>query len=143
MAERHGFTLIEVLIVMVVIAVLAGIGIPRYRGAHDTARYAAMRADLWNLSLKQQLYFGASIAGTGEARGRYADSPDDPALDFASSPGVTIQITVAADGAAGWAALATHSAFRDDPARGCAIFIGKAEPVPPATVPNQIACGGN
>jgi len=44
--RRTGFTLIEVLIVIVVIAILAAIVIPRLLGAGRAAREASLRADL-------------------------------------------------------------------------------------------------
>lgn len=139
MSKRHGFTLIEVLIVLVVIGVLAGLGLPRYRGPQAVAHYAAMRADLRNLHLKQQLYFEAPVAGTNRARAQYADSADEPALAFTASSGVNVQVTVA-PGGSGWSAIATHSAFGNSSDRACAIFIGEAEPIPPATQPGSIAC---
>lgn len=47
---REGFTIVELLIVVVIIAVLAGITIGAYSGIQDRARQAAMEADLSNLT---------------------------------------------------------------------------------------------
>ena len=49
MRRRTGFTLIEVLIVIVVIAILAAIVIPRLLGAGRQAREASLRATLQEL----------------------------------------------------------------------------------------------
>lgn len=49
MRRRTGFTLIEVLIVIVVIAILAAIVIPRLLGAGRQAKEAALRATLQEL----------------------------------------------------------------------------------------------
>ena len=46
LARRSGFTLIEVLIVIVVIAILAAIVVPRLLGAGREAREASLRAHL-------------------------------------------------------------------------------------------------
>ena len=46
MKRRSGFTLIEVLIVIVVIAILAAIVVPRLLGAGREAREASLRAHL-------------------------------------------------------------------------------------------------
>jgi general secretion pathway protein G len=49
MKRRSGFTLIEVLIVIVVIAILAAIVVPRLLGAGREAREASLRAHLQEL----------------------------------------------------------------------------------------------
>ena len=43
---EEGFTLIELMIVVVVIGILAGIAVPMYRGVQDKARIAATQAEL-------------------------------------------------------------------------------------------------
>ena len=42
----RGFTLIELLVVMAIVSVLLGLAAPRYFGAEDRAREAALRHDL-------------------------------------------------------------------------------------------------
>lgn len=43
---RGGFTLVELLIVIVVIGILVGVGLPNYLGATDRARVASTKANM-------------------------------------------------------------------------------------------------
>lgn len=60
-AQRHkqqtGFTIVELLIVIVVIGILAAIVIVAYSGVQDKARYSAMQSDLNSLNKAIQLYY--------------------------------------------------------------------------------------
>jgi prepilin-type N-terminal cleavage/methylation domain-containing protein len=52
-----GFTIVELLIVIVVIAILAAISIVAYNGIQERARFSAMRSDLSSLNKAIQLYY--------------------------------------------------------------------------------------
>jgi len=82
---RKAFTLIEVLVVLVVLGILAGIAIARFIDTKEAAYVASMKADLRNLAIYEQNYLiesqGSYFAGSGSAEG------------FASTPGVTIAAT--------------------------------------------------
>ncbi|AHB42022.1 hypothetical protein RAAC3_TM7C00001G0156 [Candidatus Saccharibacteria bacterium RAAC3_TM7_1] len=55
--KKHtGFTIVELLIVIVVIAVLAAITVVAYNGIQQRARDASMQSDLSNVSKKLELY---------------------------------------------------------------------------------------
>ncbi len=88
--RRHGFTLIEMLIVIVVIAILALIVIPRLLGAGRKARESSLRADLRQLRTSIQHFEadtgayppdltdvmaadGASISADADGRGFSVD----------------------------------------------------------------------
>lgn len=46
---KHGFTIIELLVVMTVLAILASLVVPRYMDKVDTARETVLRQDLQGL----------------------------------------------------------------------------------------------
>lgn len=98
---RKGFTLIEVLVVMVVLGILSGIAIARYLETKEAAYIASMKADLRNFALYEQNFLmdsqGSYFAGNGSAQG------------FVASPGVTIAATADPGPPPSWHALATHN----------------------------------
>lgn len=55
--KQKGFTIVELLIVIVVIAILAAITIVAYTGISERARFSAMRSDLAAINKAIQLYY--------------------------------------------------------------------------------------
>jgi prepilin-type N-terminal cleavage/methylation domain-containing protein len=98
---RKGFTLIEVLVVMVVLAILSGIAIARYLDTKEAAYIASMKADLRNFALYEQNFLmdsqGSYFSGDGSAQG------------FVPTPGVSIAATVDVGPPPTWHAVASHS----------------------------------
>ncbi len=56
-ANRSGFTLIEVLIVVIILGVLAAVAIPQFSGSTDDARLASLDTDLAQLRNAIELYY--------------------------------------------------------------------------------------
>ena len=98
---KKGFTLIEVLVVMVVLGILSGIAIARYLETKEAAYVASMKADLRNFALYEQNYLmdsqGSYFSGNGSAQG------------FVATPGVTIAATADAGPPPTWHAVASHN----------------------------------
>ncbi|MBC7868688.1 prepilin-type N-terminal cleavage/methylation domain-containing protein [Candidatus Saccharibacteria bacterium] len=55
--KQHGFTIVELLIVIVVIGILAAISIVSYSGVQNKANDSAVQSDLRNLGQKIELYY--------------------------------------------------------------------------------------
>lgn len=123
--HRSGFTIIELLIVVVVIAILTAIAVPKFQQVKGRARAAALRADLRNLATAQEEYLSTNMV--------YAN--DVTLLPYTSSEGVTVAIVEGTGG--GWSATTTHPLSYP---LVCAIFHGTAAPLAPATQEGAITC---
>jgi len=71
--ERSGFTLIELMLVVIIIGVLAAIVTPRFVGREEDAKIAAAKANITNISIGLDM-FGMHI-------GSYPDSLDELMVD--------------------------------------------------------------
>ena len=69
-AIKKGFTLIEVLVVLVVLGILSGIAIARFVNTKEAAYVASMKADLRNFALYEQNY-------VMDSQGSYFAGPED------------------------------------------------------------------
>ena len=99
--SRKGFTLIELIVVILVLGILSAIAIARFVSVKERVYVATMKADLRNFALYEQNYLmdsqGSYFAGNGAAQG------------FVSTPGVTITATVDPGPPPSWHAIATHN----------------------------------
>lgn len=124
---KAGFTLIEMLIVMVVLGVLAAIVVPKLNVTRERSYFAAMKSDLKNLAAHEEAYYADTYTYTSSLS----------ALEFRTSDGVTITINEATT--SGWAATATHQGLAGEQ---CGIYYGSATAAngSPATVPGRVEC---
>lgn len=123
--RRAAFTLIEVMVVVVILAILAAMAIPRFKNTKGKGHSAALRTDLRNLATAEESFFYSN--------GHYSTALDS--LNFRGSPGVVVTISEASN--QGWSASVTHP--ESYPLK-CALFEGTAAPLPPASAESQITC---
>ena len=57
MFDKRGFTIIELLVVVVIIGILAAIAIPKFSATKDKARMASVKSDLRNTMTAEEAYF--------------------------------------------------------------------------------------
>ena len=127
--ERHGFTLMELLIVLVIIVLLATIAIPKFSGAREKAFISAVASDLRILSSQMEVY---------QTENMVYPSSVGSLTDFQGSDGITVTITEVVLGT-GWAATGSHVAL---PGRQCGIFYGtgSASNAVPAVNAGTVLC---
>ena len=105
MRSKKGFTIIELLIVVVIIGVLAAIAIPKFANTKDKTYVAAMKSDLRNLATYEKQYAadnnGAYFSGTATSV--------SPLQGFVPSQNVTIVAIALSGSPQSWTATATHS----------------------------------
>ena len=128
MSNKQGFTLTELLIVIVILGILAAIAIPKVSNMTYRSYFAAMEADLKNLASQQEIYYASEYSYTAEKSD----------LAFISSRDVSISVNADSEG---WSATATHVAL--EPIEGCSIYHGSI-PTPtllvPPSAPDEVAC---
>jgi prepilin-type N-terminal cleavage/methylation domain-containing protein len=122
---RAGFTLVELLVVVVVLGILAAMAIPKFKNTKGKANAAALRTDLRNLATAEESFFYST--------GHYSSALDS--LNFRGSPGVVVTIPEA--NPAGWSATVTHPEAW--PLR-CSLYYAGATPLAPATAEGLITC---
>jgi type IV pilus assembly protein PilA len=131
MRETRGFTLVELLVVILIVGILASIAIPKYATVKERAYLTAVKTDLKNLEISEEAY---AAANSGSYFSHTYTTPSDSTNTFGASQNVNIVAT--ASGASGWSATATHTSA---PGHTCAIFVGTA-PVAPAVFTGAPAC---
>jgi prepilin-type N-terminal cleavage/methylation domain-containing protein len=89
--NKPGFTIVELLVVIVVIGILAAITIVSYTGISQRAVAASIQSDLANASQKLKMYQVENGAYptqfTNDGNGSYCPTPVDTRYCFKTSPG--------------------------------------------------------
>ncbi|HEX4634016.1 MAG TPA: prepilin-type N-terminal cleavage/methylation domain-containing protein [Gemmatimonadales bacterium] len=125
MRPRRGFTLIELMIVIVIIGILATMAILNYTTSKQKSYEAQMKSDLRNLATAEEAYFYDSASYTSSL----------PLMNnFAPSAGGTIVVNEATR--VGWSATASSTGT----GRKCYLFMGTATPVGPTTKEGVAVC---
>ncbi len=123
-SKRSGFTIIEMLAVMVVIGVLAMIAYARLQTSKDKATVASMVSDLHAVAQEQEaFYFQNRTYSTTLAT-----------LNSNPSPG-NVPVIVTGN-SAGWSGSISNPKV----AKQCFIFVGAAAPIGSATKDGVIDC---
>jgi len=118
-----GFTLVELLIVVVIIGILAAIAIPKFTTTKEKAYLASMKTDLRNLVTAEESYLYDHNVYTSSF----------PATVFTLTAGVTnLTITLQT---AGWQATVAHNITTQT----CAIFVN-APAIAPAVQEGAPTC---
>lgn len=94
--REKGFTLVELMVVIIILAILTGIAIPSYLALRSRARESATRSEMANIGTALELYMADleeypdaadwATAGTGaadliETAGYMTNVPDDDSWD--------------------------------------------------------------
>lgn len=120
---RRGFTIVELLVVFLVLAILASIALVRYRNMKERAYIAQIQTDMAQLRVAEEGYWSEHQIYT----------VDTAQLDFNGSSDVHVTVT-SSDLHAGFDATGTHKAV---PAIVCQMYIGR---VVGSTPSGEIKC---
>ncbi|MEO5825618.1 MAG: type II secretion system protein [Gemmatimonadales bacterium] len=143
-AERRGFTIIELLVVVAIMGLLATLALPKLAATRQRATVATMISDLKNLLTAQEAFFVT-----------YRDYADGIALSEVPGPGAAGRVVSRlspgnqavvsrqnGSGGVGWSATITNPSVTDPTRDTCGIFVGAVSYSPNAavTMPGTVAC---
>lgn len=112
MRDHSGFTIIELLIVVLIIGVLAAIAIPQFRTTKEKALDTSAKSDLRSLMTAEESYFATNHAYTDVTVAVGGSASINGTNDFQASTGVALAATAATDGYQATAAnLATSTTW--------------------------------
>jgi len=121
--RAQGFTLVELLVVVVIIGILAAIAIPKFSNSKEKAYVAQMKSDLRNLVTAEEAYFADKTAYTTVL----------PVIAYTVSSGVTApNITLNGRDFSAWVGHAQTP-------RTCAVYLGTVVQ-PPADKEGEPKC---
>jgi prepilin-type N-terminal cleavage/methylation domain-containing protein len=123
--DRQGFTLLELLTVVLIVSIISAIAILRLQKTKGVTYVSSLKSDLRNVASQQEQYFTYNSTYTN----------DLGLLSLTSSAGV--QLTILEANGRGWSATATHPMALP---MVCAVFYGQAAPVSPANKEGVIRC---
>lgn len=123
--HREGVSLVDVLIVVVIVAILAAIAIPRFASTREKQHVADMQSDLRALAAAEDAFSNDS--------GHYTTSL--PPSRFHGLPGVTPPTISVGDG--WWTATVRDSTL---PGTVCGIGVSAKNPVDPSAADGEPAC---
>lgn len=133
--DRRGFTLVEVLIVIVVLGVLASIMVKLF-DAKRHAYLAEMKSDLRNFITAEEAFYYSNSTYTGTIGMGMGMGMGMAGLDFTLSAGVVLELN---GNETGFSGRTTHVQIPDR----CAVFMGSpATAYEPATVEGVMVCDG-
>jgi prepilin-type N-terminal cleavage/methylation domain-containing protein len=116
MSRRHGFTLVELLIVIIIIGILAAIAVPRFVNSRRKAFITSMQSDLRSIASSAESHF----------------SEDQTYALYTPWPGSNGAVVTFVGGLDSWEAQATHPS-----APGVVCRVGRG---PNSTAPSAPTC---
>lgn len=116
--SRPGFTLVELLLVMLIIGILAGIAYGRFQDSKARGFKAAMTSDLGELRIAQEAFWAENQ--------QYSTTAS--VLDWRPTSNVTVNIS-SGDTHAGYDAEARHTAL---PGIVCRMYVGRSTSARPS-----------